>query len=300
MTSLDRLPVGAPAEPPGHAEALASLRAGNAFTCALSDDPAERAALLQTVIDTAADMDTRFVHVGNPLRAPLTIERILLQAVGPEVNVRLERYGEALARTLARPVGDETRLVVVVEQAETLDPDALKLLREMAPSFGRVQPRVQMLFSGPQAFAAMLEPAPERVPNPPAPKAMPAPAVRPAWVAETPVAPRRSRAPFVLAIIVAALAGAGVLAWQREPEVLRRLGLPIPAPVRMAPQAEAAPPPASIAAPEAPDDTAALRREFDRFLSERPDAARLSDARKDELFQEFLDRRRARGASTAR
>jgi len=331
MTSLDRLgPVMNLAQGPSHAAAIANLRAGHAFTCLSSDDPAERTALLHAVMDDISDVDTRFVHVCNPLRAPLTIERVFMQAAGPEAEVRLERDGAALTAMLTAQAAHDKRLIVVIEQPETLDAEALAVLHRMAPSFAEAQPRVQVLFCGPLAFAALLEPdsppAPAMEPEPPAP---PAPVSR--GSAETrprassppqppPMRPR-SRIPLVLGVMLGALAGAGILAWQRDPDLLRRLGVPIPAPPTIAhaviaPAAEAAPPalpqpaaetppvqpaPAPAAPPEAAgpaaEDTAVLRQEFDRFLADRPDAAGLSEANKDELFQEFLERRRAKAAA---
>ncbi|MBV8915244.1 MAG: hypothetical protein JOZ05_19675, partial [Acetobacteraceae bacterium] len=210
MTSLDRLPAMPPAEPPGHAEAVENLRAGNAFTCVLSDDPDERAILLQSVIDAAADMETRFVRVCNPLRAPLTIERVFLQAVGPDAEVRLERNGEALTRILAARFADETRLIVAIEQAETLDSDALQALHDMAPSFPTVVPRVQLLFCGPKSFAATLAP-PKPAPAPPAPAINRALADEITSAVALPVGRRRGRAPIVLALLLAAVAAAGAL-----------------------------------------------------------------------------------------
>jgi hypothetical protein len=293
MTTLDRVPTQHAPPPEATAEAVASLRAGAPFTYVLADDAEERAALLQSVIDTAADMETRFVHVGNPLRAPLTIERLFMQTVGPEADIRLEREGAALTRTLATPVGDESRLVVLVQQAETLDKEALQTLHAMAPSFGTVAPRVQFVFCAPTALRALVSEATGPV-EPPAPKRDAAPAAPPAPIAPEPVPapPRRRRKWPGFAAALLLLAAAAAFAWSTQPHLLARLG-------RVAPHPTAAPAPPLAADPAPPtanpvEEAGMLRREFDVFIAARPDAAGLTDAQKDQLFTEFLDRRRAR------
>jgi hypothetical protein len=303
MTTLDRLPTQIAPPPEALAEAVASIRAGRPFTCVLGDDPAQRSALLQSVIDTVADLETRFVHVGNPLRAPLTLERVFMQVMGPEADVRLERDGAALTRILAGPVGDEARLIVVIQQAESLDKEALQTLRAMAPSFSSAAPRVQMLLCGPVAFGSMMgQPvkAQERSPEPVRPARQAAPAMAPAAEPATPAAPapRRRKWPYAAFASLLLLAAGAAFAWRTQPQLRARLGLFPRSAAAPAPPAVTAPAPATVA-PAPPtanpaEEAGMLRREFDDFIATRPDAAGLTAAEKDELFKEFLQRRRER------
>ena len=91
MSSLEQLSAEAAATPPRFAHAVNGLRSGQALTWLCADDPAVRSALVESVIDAIADLDTRFVRAGNPLRAPLTMERLLIQAIGPEADLRNSR-----------------------------------------------------------------------------------------------------------------------------------------------------------------------------------------------------------------
>jgi len=296
MTTLDRVPTQIAPPPEAHAAAVASIRSGAPFTLVLSDDPAERAALLQAVTDTVADLETRFIYVGNPLRAPLTVERLFMQTVGPEADVRLERDPATLARVLATPVGDEARLVIVIAQPESLDSEALQALQAMAPFFAAVVPRVQIVFCGRPAFESTMDqtktpdqPAPEppRAAPPPAPAPAPAPAL---------LLPARRRRvwPLVFLAVVLALAAGGAFVWRTRPELLLRFGLVAPHP---APAVPTAPQAASDGAPalaNPAEEQGMLRRDFEEFLATRPDAAGLSGEEKDRLFNEFVQRRRER------
>ena len=156
-------------DPPGdHDRAVASVRSGQPFTSVLVEDAGRRASALDALISAVADLETRFVRVGNPLRAPLTMERLLIQASGADGELLHGDDPAALTRLLATPQGDEARVILVVEQAETLDPVALATLQSMAPHFSDRRPRLQVIFSGAPAFQTLLEggaaPPPPAVP----------------------------------------------------------------------------------------------------------------------------------------
>ena len=92
-------------------------------------------------------------------------------------------------------------------------------------------------------------------------------------------------------------AAAAAFAWSTQPQLRVRLGLashpiaaPAPVPAPAPPQAAGSAQPTANAAEEA----GMMRREFDEFIAARPDAAGLTDAQKNQLFTEFLARRRAR------
>jgi len=193
VSSLERLSANALAPVPGEPETVGAIRAGQVFTVLLDPEPARRASRIETVIDNVADFGTRVVRVGNPLRAPLTIERILIQAAGPEADARVERDPALLASLLARPEADESRRLIVVEQPDTIDAESLSLLHAMAPHLAAGRPSVQVLFGGPPGFAAALE------------AARPSPARK------------RPLAPILLATALLALLAGGLIVWRHPP-----------------------------------------------------------------------------------
>ena len=206
------------AAPMSIADAAASLQSGQAFTCVLAADPVQRSEALEAVIDSVADMRTRFARVGNPLRSPLTIERLLIQAVGGDTETYYDRDAPTLTRILAGPQGDETRVVLVVEQAETLAPDAMATLREMSASFTAAVPSVQVLFAGHPSFQGVLEGGTIRV----APQAAP-PLTAPSLAAlPQPAPPRGAEAAPVPAKAAPSLPA---------PEPARDAARPAPAPI---------------------------------------------------------------------
>ena len=305
MTSLDRLEASALAAGPGDREVVASIQAGHIFTCILAEDPALCAAKLDAVLDSIADLDTRIVRVGNPLRSPLTIERILIQAAGPEADSRIERDPPLLAAVLAARVDDETRLLVAVEQPQTIDPDTLQILHAMRPYLEQTQPRVQFLFAGPPAFAAALA-----SPDPP-----PAPTAQPASI--TPKPPRWRATAFALVAACIIVAAAAIALRPRpsppptapSPPASSAEALPNKPVQTQAAQAAPASAPASMPTQQAPavlqtpapaesESDARLRREFDVFLARTGQpAARLPEAQRAALLDEFLAWRRARGSA---
>ncbi|GAC1343205.1 MAG: hypothetical protein NVSMB18_18600 [Acetobacteraceae bacterium] len=330
MSSLAQLPAASLAVPPDHAAASAALQSGQVFVCLLSNNPAALAAAVRTATEGIADMDTRFARVANPLRAPLTLERLFMQVAGPNVDPRHERDPAALTQLLASPIGDESRLIIAIEQAETLDDEAVECLVQMEPCLSMGQPRVQILFAAPPGFAARLgrtetaassvsnsssvpaspppppggqlpvraptAPPPEP-PEPPAGELVPMPAPRP-----KPAPSSRGGQWLVLGmLLLLGLLGLGLaFTWLAYPgEFHRQIS-----PIRAAPPSPAAapqgmPPSERAAPPRAPtlgetESETAIRRDFDQFLVMRGGAAaRLTDSQRETLFQEFLARRRA-------
>lgn len=301
MTALHSLKAEPLASPPDHSEAVASLRSGQEFTCVLAEDPRLRSAAIEAAILAVADMSTRFVRAGNPLRSPLTIERLLIQVTGPAAIRGGERDAAALTRLVAGPQADESRVIVVVEDADTLDAEAIRILRLMSRTFRASRPTVQVLFSGHPAFRAVLAgeapsapalpeaPPAQAFPGGPAP-AMPQPApVGPSFApeADRPLAakpPQRSAWPIRLLVPSAILAGAVAGAcWLAYPGAFRGSA---PPPARTVPPPSPAPPLVS-AAPE--PEPARLRAEFEQFLAASGQtAARLNEPQREALLKEFM------------
>ena len=109
-----------------------------------------------------AGPDTRLIRVGNPLRAPLTIERILIQTGLVEAGLLTDEETDAAVQQLLRR-DDPTTLVI--EQAETLSPAALQTLARLAlvpaPWFaGRAVP-LHVVFAGKPGFAGLVLATPD-------------------------------------------------------------------------------------------------------------------------------------------
>ncbi len=307
--------------PPRFTQAVKGLRSGQALTWLCADDPVVRSALVESVIDAVADLDTRFVRAANPLRAPLTIERLLIQAIGPEADLRHSRDPAAMTRLLATQLGDETRVIVVVEQAETLDGESLEMLRAMEPHLENAEPRVQILLSAPHLPDV----------RPPETDAELVPLVCTPLLPPESAAPRRLL-PFLLFGLLIVLGSVGIAIYLADSSVITRAKLYLPqrfrtvaaeppSPVRALialPQAQAAvpqpaaatpimtqapvifPPAPASAAPQV-EDAAAMRHEFDEFLARSGDSApKLTDAQRSDLFDQFLAWRRSQSQAAAR
>ena len=87
----------------------------------------DRTPSVETTIGDFANDPVGFVRVGNPLALPLSLDRLVLQITSDELDERLDSAERVLRALIAR---SETRrqVVVVVEQAETLVPEALNFL----------------------------------------------------------------------------------------------------------------------------------------------------------------------------
>ena len=80
----------------------------------------------------------RVLRVGNPLRSPLTIERILIQAGKEEVGLLTDDAADEAIQRLCQRRSGETQVVLVIEQAETLGLGAVRTLSRLIAPNGRV------------------------------------------------------------------------------------------------------------------------------------------------------------------
>lgn len=151
--SLPALDLEPPVPPARHA-------ANARFSVLLHDGPDPEAALRGLLAE--AGPDTRLIRVGNPLRAPLTIERILIQTGLVEAGLLTDEETDAAMQQLLRR-DDPTTLVI--EQAETLSPAALQTLARLAAgpaswSAGRAAP-LHVIFAGKPGFAGLVLATPD-------------------------------------------------------------------------------------------------------------------------------------------
>ena len=135
---------------------LVSLNEGP-FTALLREHERERVAVRSALQQSLAGTTARVVQVGNPLRALLTLERVLIQVARSEVGVLTKDDALLIVQAIVERQAQETRVVLLIEQAETLHPKMLRLLLTMAPHFAQEgQPTLQVVFLGHPAFLTML------------------------------------------------------------------------------------------------------------------------------------------------
>ena len=129
---------------------------GLPFHAVLHDDDRVRTTAVSELLASVAGPDVRVVRVGNPLRSPLTLDRILMQVAGPDGDVILGQDA-TVVQAITRRQAQETRVLLVIEQADTLHPAALRSLQAMTPHFKQDgQPALRVAFVGRTAFRGLL------------------------------------------------------------------------------------------------------------------------------------------------
>lgn len=137
------------------ATALAKLRAREPFATILAYDPAARTDALEGAWQALQRNGAHIVRVGNPLRTPLTLERLVIQLAGfqPELGGDTDAVMRAVLNQMH---AGRDRVVISVEQADTLNPLALLLLDQITRPQVAGGKAPQVLFSGTPAFAQCL------------------------------------------------------------------------------------------------------------------------------------------------
>ena len=130
---------------------------GRPFTALLLEDDSKRANALSTLLSTLQPPSVRVVRMGNSVRSRLTLEHILLQVTAPDGNLSSTDNARRIARTIAERRGQETSVVLLITQAETLHSRTLRLLQDMMPYFtADAAPTLQVVFVGRPAFQDLL------------------------------------------------------------------------------------------------------------------------------------------------
>ena len=136
-----------------------AILAGNPFIL-LPFDQVQPGPPAAAVFDaTAAALATRgvvVVRIANPLAAPLSVGRIMLQIATTD-----ETHDDGAARVmiaLAKKATGASHLVIAVNDADTLAPTALSFLQLLAASHAgsAAYPPPQIVFAGSTAFQALL------------------------------------------------------------------------------------------------------------------------------------------------
>ena len=131
---------------------------GRPFTALLQDDDQQRDIALARLLSELARSDVRVVRMGNSMRSRLMLEHILIRVSGTDGGISQEEAARRIARTIAERQGRETRVVLLITQAETLHSKTLRLLQAMQPFFAESgAPTLQVVFAGRPAFQALLD-----------------------------------------------------------------------------------------------------------------------------------------------
>lgn len=123
--------------PTAHLNLLAAARPGGVpHVTVLLGSGQQHEQAVRDLLATLAP-GARIIRVGNPLRSPLTIERILIQGGQPEVGLLADSAAEDALQRLCLRRPSESRVVLVIDQAETLSTSAIRILSRLAAPGGR-------------------------------------------------------------------------------------------------------------------------------------------------------------------
>lgn len=128
------------------------------FLAVLVDDDRKRAAALSALLSSLATPDVRVIRMGSLSRSHQVLERVLAPATGSDNPARLADNARLIARAIAERQGQETRVVLLIRQAERLRPGVLRSLQAMAPYFAQAgEPTLQVAFIGRPEFRGLLD-----------------------------------------------------------------------------------------------------------------------------------------------
>ena len=125
---------------------LTALRGGQHFMVLVKEEGIDGSQVIRDLL-LRFGLDLRSFHAANPLVSPLTMDRILLQAGGQPGGTEDESIA-SLYDILTHDAGQETRVLLVIEDADTLTSDTLRCIRALpgAAVPGKAVP--QVLFVG--------------------------------------------------------------------------------------------------------------------------------------------------------
>lgn len=271
--------------------------------------PEERTQRLTAVLGALRDRPVRIVRVANPLHAKLSLKRILIQVGDAEATGLTDpaQIMRALIQALSIRHGDEDHVLLIVEGAETLEPEAALSLKTLAVTLNDHWPALHVLLVGSPAMSELGIVAEAPPASPASPRAEQAELA----VTETMRRPLTWRRSVAVAALAAVPLGV-VLAWAYPrlppPEATAPIAsTSAEAPLLVLPKAQAEQTAAMPAPPPQTEETAAaavpppqpvesreaqqmkLRADFDQFLaSSGKRTARLSPSQRDALFREYL------------
>ncbi len=130
---------------PAVARLVECIRRGQRAIALIGDSGVDAGFIIDATMAKLARSGTRFVRVGNPLPTPLSLPRILLQIGHGRAAPTQDDVANALSVLTAR-LGKEQRIVLVVEQADTLQRQALLFLQLLLDRELSDAPVLQLVF----------------------------------------------------------------------------------------------------------------------------------------------------------
>ncbi len=101
---------------------------------------------LEAALATLDPVAVRVVRIGNLPRLQLTLKRLLLQI--SILDESSDSDEAAIANILGSRWKGESQIMLVIEQAETLEPDAMQFLQVLTQSFKQRTPSLHVLLAG--------------------------------------------------------------------------------------------------------------------------------------------------------
>jgi hypothetical protein len=152
------LPRYSATSPAGSRYRPAAKGAGGPFAALLLENDLQRESAVAALLAGMERTDTRLIRVVHKAGMPLTLGRILLQAMAPGGVVPAVDDPRLLVAAIVEPQRPAARVLLLIEQAERIHPDALRSLVAMAPYFAAAgQPSLRVVFVGRPSFRDLLQ-----------------------------------------------------------------------------------------------------------------------------------------------
>jgi len=128
-----------------------------AFTALLDQNDQQHDDALSLLQSRLAGPDVRVIRFGSPSRTHAMLESILAPVTAPDSERSVAERARLITRTIAARRGQETRVLLLITQAEELHPKVLRALQAMTPYFAQHdEPTLQVLFMGRPSFRTLL------------------------------------------------------------------------------------------------------------------------------------------------
>jgi type II secretory pathway predicted ATPase ExeA len=146
--------------PPGRLKELesvvAGLAGGTAVTAVTGPRGAGKTALVHAAIALLADQPLRVIRIRSPQGVPLSLNRLMAQVLGvPDSLPKIDEMRGC--EMLFSPPAGERATVVVIDDADAIQPDALCLLGMLCASAGITGHAVRLLLAGMPGLSDVLD-----------------------------------------------------------------------------------------------------------------------------------------------
>ncbi|HEY0421324.1 MAG TPA: hypothetical protein VGC80_17545, partial [Acetobacteraceae bacterium] len=138
-----------------HGEVRTAIEAGQGFIVAIAGAGETAAAVAGAIAGALSDPAIRLVRIANPLSSSLTISRMCLQIATADGET--EDEVARIVHALAKRQGPEDHVVLLVEDAETLNRQALLFLHSLPAIALPGGPALHAVLVGPPALRQVLD-----------------------------------------------------------------------------------------------------------------------------------------------